>query len=422
MHSQRIAFIRIASAALFVLIAMFVIVVMNGSVQAQTFKVLYRFTGEADGYRPYAGLTLDRAGNLYGTTSTDFPLPTGGTAFQLERRTNNWVLNTLSALPVGSYGRVVLGPNGALYGTTQAGGSGFDCEYGCGTVYNVQQAIGCISCSWTSTILYSFSGGTDGLAPGSVDPVFDQESNLYGTTSEGGSTGDGVVFKLAPSAGGWTESVIHNFTGFDGAGPLSGMIFDDAGNLYGTTYTAGPDDFGTVFRLARSGSGWVATTLYSFRRGTDGGNPMGGLILDRSGNLFGTTTEGGGSGGGGTVFELSPSGGSWTFTVLYSWSGQTGGSPQGNLAMDGAGNLYGAGSSGGAFGHGSVFKLTPTGGGWIYTDLHDFSGFLDGALPLGGMTLDANGNLYGTAAFGGIAGESCDRILYGCGVVWEITP
>jgi uncharacterized repeat protein (TIGR03803 family) len=399
------------------------------SAQAQTFTIIYAFTGQNDGYRPYAGLTLDRAGNLYGTTTEDSG---PGTVFQLKRTGGNWNLTTLGFTDGIPSGRVVFGPNGTLYGTTNEGGSG-GCQFGCGTVYSLQQTPACINCPWTMTVLYSFTGGADGSGPYAVDLVFDQAGDLYGTTAGGGSVGHGVVFKLTPSGSGWTESVIHDFSGAEGIFPASGVIFDSAGNLYGTTERGGAFGKGTVYRLARSGSAWVESTLYSFQGGTDQGFPVGGLLFDRSGNLYGTTTGGGGgSGPGGTVFELSPSGENWIFHLLYAWGGIVGGGPQGNLAMDAEGNLYGATSGDGAYGEGSVFKLAPFSGGWSFTDLHDFTGFTggithvrgDGAGPTGGVILDANGNVYGTTAYGGIFGESCENGGggYGCGVVWQITP
>jgi uncharacterized repeat protein (TIGR03803 family) len=275
----------------------------------------------------------------------------------------------------------------------------------------------CTSCPWTATVLYSFTGGADGLYPNAVDPVFDHAGNLYGTTESGGSNDDGVVFKLTPTSGGWSESVIHNFNGEDGIFPASGVIFDSSGNLYGTTERGGTYGKGTVFRLAHSGSGWVASTLYSFQGRADQGYPVGGLLFDRSGNLYGTTTGGGGgSGPGGTVFELSPSGENWIFHLLYAWGGIVGGGPQGNLGMDAEGNLYGATFGDGVYGEGSVFKLAPSNGGWSFTDLHDFTGLKDGSNPFGGVILDANGNVYGTTVYGGGL-QGCD-----CGVVWEITP
>ena len=173
-------------------------------------------------------------------------------------------------------------------------------------------ATGCKTalCPWTETILYQFTGGSDGSNPGG-NLTFDRAGNLYGTTPYGGAFGQGTVFKLTPSNGGWTESVLHSFTGgSDGEQPNGGVILDEAGNLYGTTWEGGGSGCwgpgcGTVFQLTPSGSGWKENILYSFQYGTDGGYPIGGLIFDPSGNLYGTTTSGG-SGGGGTVFELSP--------------------------------------------------------------------------------------------------------------------
>ncbi len=237
--------------------------IANPTAHAQTFTIIYTFTGQDDGYRPYGGLTLDRAGNLYGTTTEDFG---PGTVFQLKRTDGNWALNTLT-YPGGSIplGRVVFGPDGTLYGTTNEGGSGA-CQFGCGTVYNVLSPA-CISCPWTATVLYSFTGGTDGLYPNAVDPVFDQAGNLYGTTESGGANDYGVVFKLIPSGSGWTESVIHDFSGADGIFPASGVILDGAGNLYGTTERGGAFGKGTVYRSSslRIGVGREYSLLVSRR-------------------------------------------------------------------------------------------------------------------------------------------------------------
>ena len=166
--------------------------------------------------------------------------------------------------------------------------------------------------------------------------------------------------------------------------------------------------------MTPSGSGWIENVIYNFRDGTDGGYPYAGLIVDQSGNLYGTTTDAG-TGGGGTVFELSPSGGGWTYSVLYSIAGPFGYQcgPAWALVMDVGGNLYGTTQCDGASGRGNVFKLTPSNGSWTYTSLYDFTGGSDGWLPLSSVVFDANGNLYGTAAAGGADDK---------GVVWEITP
>ena len=415
----------LALATLFVLAA-----AGSHSAQAQTFNVIHTFTGGDDGYQPTGTLTLDRAGNLYGTT-TDLGGP--GTVFQLKRSNGNWILNSLYTflnsndgfMPLGG---VVFGPNGTLYGTTYQGGTGSgggQCQQGCGTVFNLTppaRACRTALCGWTESAIYSFQGGSDGIDPNAA-LVFDQAGATYGTTPRGGLAGEGIVFQLTLHSGEWTESLLHTFAGVgrDGGYPESGMIFDSAGNLYGTTVDGGSFSAGTVFQLAPSGSGWTTSTVHDFDGGNGGAGPQGALTFDGSGKFYGTT-EGGGLDDSGTVFELTFSGGTWSFAVLYSVpAGSDNSGPQGNLAMDAAGNLYGATYDAGAHHDGNVFKLTPINGGWTYTSLHDFTGGADGANPLSGVTLDSNGNLYGTTTLGGMqGGNNCNTL--GCGVVWEITP
>ena len=401
------------------------LVVTTESALAQTFKVLHTFTGELDGANPSAGLTMDRAGNLYGTAARGGA--TGyGTVFKLAYKGSSWVLTPLYSFPAGSdgaspYARVIFGPNGSLYGTTGHGGGIGGCGAdGCGTVFNLRpSATVCKTalCFWTETVLHRFSGGSDGGSPYSA-VVFDQAGNLYGTTSAGGSNNSGTVYKLAPSGGSWIETVLHNFTGgSDGSYPDAGLIFDNAGNLYGTTYSGGSGAFGTVFQLTPSGPGWTENILHNFQSEGEGGCcPSAGLILDSSGNLYGAASAGG-SRVGGTVFELTPSSGNWTFTVLYSLQGN-GTGPVRDLVMDKSGNLYGAAYTDGAHLSGSVFKLTPSHGSWTYTDLHDFTGGSDGGIPQSNLVFDASGNLYGTTVYGG--SPSCGA-GGGCGVVFEIT-
>ncbi len=405
------------------LVLLLFVLVATATTQAQTFSVIHAFSGNGDGYQPYAGLTIDQAGNLYGTTTEYI----GGTAFKMKHVNGSWVLYPLSNIALIPYSRVVFGPGGALFGTSLEGGTSGFCEFGCGSVYALtpQQTV-CmtVSCPWVQTYLHSFTDGDDGGNPNLVDPVFDAEGNLYGTAAIGGSAGVGVVYEMTRSAGGgWPETVLHNFTGPDGAYPYSGVIFDHAGNLYGTTGYGGRYNYGTVYELSPTGSGWTLTTLYDFQGTTDGYSPGATLIFDQAGNLYGATVVGGANGGG-TVFKLSPSGGSWNFSLLYSLTGQvTQESYPGvynALAMDLAGNLYGAAYYDGAHGNGAIFKLTPASGTWTYTSLHDFTGGPDGANPFGGVNFDSHGNLYGTTVLGGMTGgENC--YSEGCGVVWEIT-
>lgn len=403
-----------------------VTIVLTQSVQAQTYTVIHNFTGGQDGANPYAGLTLDAAGNLYGTSTLGGA--GAGTVFKLRYVNSGWVFTPLYSFPVvgrkglhNATARVVIGPSGILYGTTQYGGQG-TCDLGgggCGTVYNLKPSPTrpmSAFAPWNETELYAFTGGADGGQPGNGDVVFDQAGNLYGTTLLRGFEDNGVVYELTPSNGDWTEGVVYSFTGDnDGSTPNGGVIFDKAGNLYGTTSDGGTYDNGTVYQLTPSGSGWVKKILYSFHGGSDGANPIGGLILDQSGNLYGTTGYGG-SGFGGVVFEMTPSNGSWTYTTLYGFTRSGSGTPpgpQGSLFMDAAGNLYGTTYADGAYGYGSVFELTPSNGGWTYTALYDFTGGADGCSPWGSVLLDAKGNLYGTVS-------SCGADGYG--VAFEITP
>jgi len=387
--------------------------------QAQTYQVLYNFTGGQDGAYPEAGLTMDRGGNLYGTAYQGGGT-NRGTVFKLARKGSGWVFSPLYSFTGREDGgapiaRVVFGPDGSLYGTTEFGGR--NCGVGCGTVFNLKPpATVCKSalCSWTEIVIYAFSGSNDGANPGYGDLTFDRAGHIYGTTYFGGNDAQGVVYELAPSNGSWTESAIYLFIGAnDGGNPYSSVIFDEAGNLYGTAYAGGAHGYGTVFQLTPSGSGWTENTLGAFQSASDGGKPFGGVVFDNAGNLYGATSSGG-TGSGGTAYELMPSNGSWTFSVVYGFTGSAYlPGPYGSLAMDARGNLYGTTNKDGTHGAGSVFKLTPSSGGWTETDLYDFANGSEGAIPYGSVLIDANGNLYGTASQGGANGY---------GVVWEITP
>jgi uncharacterized repeat protein (TIGR03803 family) len=215
-------------------------------------------------------------------------------------------------------------------------------------------------------VLYSFgTARMDGAYP-RAGLIFDNAGNLYGTTYSGGAHNAGTVFELMRKTGGrWTERILHNFKGgADGAYPLANLIFDASGNLYGTTYAGGSNVEGTIFQLAlKAGGVWTEKVLHSFGNGKDGEHPDAGLVFDATGNLYGTTYVGGANGFG-TVFELTPKArGKWAEQVLHSFSGKDGASPYASLIIDTAGNLYGTTSSGGADGFGTVFELTPKAGG-----------------------------------------------------------
>jgi uncharacterized repeat protein (TIGR03803 family) len=401
---------------------------MSPAAQAQTFNVLYNFTGGWDGAHPRAGVTMDAAGNLYGTAYaggdlTCYPPHGCGTVYELKHQGSAFVFNHLFTFDVGVPGGmpaapVVFGPDGALYSTTSYGGIN-----GKGVVFKLRPLRHSLQNRtlrpWpeNENVLYAFKGGANGDGSNPIGLLFDPAGNIYGTTSGGGADKGGTAYELTSSGSGWTESVLHDFgNGIDGSVPYrSVMIFDKAGNLYGTTYLGGSSGYGTVFQLTPSGSGWTEKVIYNFQYGNDGGYPYAGLIFDQSGNLYGTTTDGG-TGGGGTVFELSPSGGGWTYSVLYSITGALGYQcgPAWALVMDVAGDLYDTTQCDGANNLGSVFKLTQTDGSWAYTSLHDFTGLNgDGEYPASSVMLDTSGNLYGTTNYGGTQGQ---------GVVWEITP
>jgi len=424
-HSeQRRTLVALPMAA----VAIFILFVAV-SAQAQTYSVLHYFTGGADGGNPVAGVTVAGPGLLYGTTS-GYSTSIGnlGTVFKLNQRGSGWILDPLYVFngppddaPNGDapWSGVAVGPNGALYGTTVSGGVG-NGGFGWGTVYEVQppaNACKTAICYWSETVLHAFAGGTsDGGFPEFGNVTFDPAGNMYGTGSEEGADACGVVWELSPSASGWTESILYNFTdGGDGCHPQSGVVLDPAGNLYGVTSAAGTGT-GTVFQVVPYNGGWTENTVLQFS-GSIGIHPYGRLFMDEHRNLYGTASDNGPHGGG-TVFELSPFNGGWTFTLIYSFSTCQ---PEAGVTLGPDGNLYGVCRIGpGRNQHGWVFKMpTNCNQTCTPTDLHDFD-FTHGADPRGTVAFDANGNLYGTTFAGGI-GE-CTAFPDQCGVVWEITP
>ncbi len=377
--------------------------------QTQTFSVLHTFSG-GDGEYPYSGVTIDNGGHLYGTTSRG-GADQSGVAYELKHQGSGWVLSILHNFGSGSDGSVpyaapVFGPSGILYGTASLGGSGY------GVVYSLRpQATACtaVSCPWTEPLLWTFQGA-DGSTPSYGALTFDQSDNAYGTTAEGGTSNNGTVYEISKQGQQWTESVLYSFgTGqHDGTEPLHNVVFDHTGNLYGTTYTGGTNGGGTVFELSPSGSGWTEQIIANFPAGSA---PQAGLIIDSAGNLYGATDGIGTSSA--EVFELSPSGNSWILTTLYSFStNRFDFGPVGNLVVDHSGNLYGATYSLGTHSQGNIFELSPSGSGWTYTDLYNFTGGNDGGGPIGDLNIDASGNVYGTTQNGGS----------GKGVVWELIP
>lgn len=410
--AQRMGWIsRMRTAAARVALAFVVVLgLVLGATQlahGQTLAVLHKFTG-SDGESPLddGSLVLDSKGNLYGTTANggDLNCNSGvgcGVVFKVDPSGTESVLYSFTGGSDGAhpYSGLIRDAANNLYGTTDEGSSG-------AVVFKV-------AANGTETVLYTFNNGTEGSAP-LAGLIQDAKGNLYGTTYDGGSYGYGNVFKL-DTAG--TETVLYSFSyGTDGAYPYAGLIRDASGNLYGTTNYGGDMTLcngtgcGVVFKLDTSGTETVLHTFTGIEG--DGAFPLAGLIRDAKGNLYGTTNQGGGYGFG-TVFKLSKTGNE---TVLYHFLGLSdGGYPYTGLARDAKGNLYGTTCGGGAANAGTVFKLSKAGKEIV---LHSFSG-TDGACPEAGLAMDGKGNLYGATFEGGDL--SCNA-PYGCGVVFKLAP
>ena len=306
---------------------------------------------------------------------------------------------------------VIFDSAGNLYGATSVGGVN-----GAGTIYKLTPG----SSGWSASVLYTFNGVGGDLPSGSLS--LDAQGNLYGTTSQGGAASVGTAFQLSPSSGSeWTFTGMHDFSnhGGDGTYPHSGLVFDAIGNAYGTTLGGGASKQGIIFKLSpASGGGWNETLIHSFD-GTDGSQPDAGVVMDKAGNLYGSTQFGGTSSncftGCGVVFELSPAaGGTWTYKVLLDFNSNNGAAGSGQLTIDPNGNLYGFTSAGGLYNWGIVYKLTHTTSGWKESILHNFnSNGVDGNNPVGALLIDKAGNLYGVTSNGG---------KYNGGTVYELSP
>ena len=346
--------------------------------QAQVYSVLYSFSGGLDGGQPLASLVRDSAGNLYGTTSTG-----GGTGlgnvFKLDTSGNRTLVHGFSGADGSNpQAPVIRDTAGNLYGTTISGGTA-----GLGVVFKINK-------SNQETVLHSFTGGVDGAHP-VAGLVRDPAGNLYGTTLNGGTSNQGTVFKVTKTG---VETVLYSFSGgSDGGQPYGALVRDSAGNLYGTTSSGGAASLGTVFKIDPSNT---ESVIHSFAGGSsDGASPQAGLIRDSAGNLYGTTSQGGGGEVGGTVFKIGPTG---TETILYTFTGGTdGGEPLASLVRDKKGNLYGT-TSAITTTFGTIFEIAKAG---TFSTLYSFSGGSDGSQPYAGLILDSTGNLYGTTRFGG---------------------
>ena len=369
---------------------------------AAHFKVLHVFKGGRDGGAPASALTPDGQGNFYGTTDLGGRKCQCGTVFRIGPDGAKTVVYAFKGGSDGAnpFAGMTFGPDGALYGTTYAGGGSTNCiGTACGTVFR-------LTTDGKETVLYAFNSQSDGANPQAA-PIVDAEGNVFGTTARGGdafngSLGHGTVYKISPNG---QETVLHRFSddGKDGFNPAGKLAMDSAGNLYGTTPFGGHNGAGTVFKVTPQG---VESIIHGYK-GNDGGNPSSDLMMDELGMLYGTTKTGG-SGGSGTVFRMATDG---TQTVLYSFNA-AGGYPLGGVIADGAGNLYGTLT----YSLGGVYKLTPDG---TFSTLYAFDGGKGGSDPRTTLATDGLGFLYGVASEGG-SHKRADCVTYGCGTVFRV--
>jgi uncharacterized repeat protein (TIGR03803 family) len=413
MGSTQLTHSRFSQFILAILAIFAVVTALAPAAAASSTKVIYSFAGGNDGEYLDTDLVMDSAGNIYGTTVQGGKFG-GGTVFELSPSGTGWTHTVLYSFTGGTdgaepYKGVTLDSHGNLYGSAVAGGSG-SCDGGCGVVYKLTNSGG----TWTQTVIHSFTGGSDGAGPGN-GLTFDPHGNLYGMTPTGGAFGFGTIYQLKPQTNGtWKFNVIHAFTGgADGSSASAGrLILDHAGNLYGVATVGGANGFGVAFELTHSQTGWTLLPLYAFQDQPDGALPYGGLIFDKAGNLYGTTYYAGVNDVG-TAYKLTHANGAWTETVLYSFKGGTdGSSPISPLVSDKAGNLYGTTSDGGAnCACGVIFKLAH--GAWTESVPYRFTGAPNAGFAYNGMVPDSNGSFYGATVHGGPTND---------GTIYQFTP
>jgi uncharacterized repeat protein (TIGR03803 family) len=387
---------------------------------AQTEKVLYSFTGGTDGSQPDAGLTPDGAGNYYG--STFFGGEYGwGVIYKLSHASSGWTETVLYNFQGGSEdgaspaGTLILDSAGNIYGITVAGGKGYGIQEEPG--YGIAFELSPSGSGWTETIIHFFDNTDGGPSSGFIR---DAAGNLYGETGGGNASGNnGTVYLMRSTPDGWEYGILYRFQGGnDGDYPYGGLIFDAKGNLYGTTIEGGGTaGDGTVFELERGTSGgWTEKQLYAFQNTADGVAPQAPVVFDKAGNLYGTTVWGGDACspyGCGLVFELSPSGDTWTKSTLYTFTGEPNGhAPSAGLSFDKAGDIFGTTSNGGSNDSGALFELKPqSGGGWQESIVESFTDGSNGGYPSTPLIVSGT-NIYGTAGSGG---------QYGHGIVFEMS-
>lgn len=417
----------LANSSSAALVAMLLLLCSANLAPAQIYSVVKAFTGY-NGAQPVAGLVFDQAGNLYGTAAEG---GTGaGAVYELSPISGGFKQTVLykfgangasdGAYPLGS---LAFDLNGNLYGTTEHGGT-----YNGGTVFQLSPGLS----GWTETTLHSFGNGSDGLFPtGGV--AIDGAGNLFGTTINGGVNTNcaysgtisscGTAFELSSkSGGGWTYAVIHNFGHTGDAYFPAGLTLDSSGSLYGQCSLGGQYGKGLVYKLSPGSSGWTETILRQWGNGADGSYPYGTLTFDSAGNLYGTTSQSGVKGNMGTVFELVPNGNQWVEQRQYYFGINTDGQfPFSGIVLDSSLNLYGTTHNGGSQGYGIIYQLTPNSTGWTEKILYNLAGANDGGISSATLVLDASGNLFGTASYGGSAASCITGPVPGCGVVFKVS-
>jgi uncharacterized repeat protein (TIGR03803 family) len=412
-------------------VLLLVTIAMSAVAAAQTYSTLYSFT-VSDAFWPQGGFVEDASGNLYGTTKGGGTYGVG-TVYELSppaQGGTTWTKTTLySFQSYGTTGEIpssdlTIDSTGALYGTTYVGG---DARCVCGVLYKLVPPTQKGS-AWTEQVLHAFTSGSDGRLPNAT-VVINSQGTIYGVTQQGGAYDSGVIYQIRPGTGGtFAETILYSFgDNGDASTPNGPLLFDSTGALYGVTSLGGAFNQGAVYKFvppAKAGQQGTETILFSFGGGSlsSGVTPIGNLIFDSTGNLYGVTNGGGGSLGFGVVYELTPATGSWTENVLFSFNGTDGRYPEAGLTLNPTnGSIYGTNSAGNPLkgGSGIVFQLTPPavkGQPWTESTLLQFTFFGNGGLPAGRILLDSNGNLFGTTLNGGLYG--CDGY---CGVAYEIT-
>jgi uncharacterized repeat protein (TIGR03803 family) len=388
-----------------------IVLLASAAWAANTTKLIYSFAGDADGEYTDTELVMDGAGNLYGT-SVQGGTYSSGTVFQVTPEGVHTVLYNFTGGADGGepYKGVTLDSEGNLYGTAVTGGGG-SCEGGCGVVFKLTNSGGV----WTQTVIHAFTGA-DGSGPGSPVSI-DKHGNVFGTTPTGGKYGVGVIYLLQPLGSNWNFRVVHAFTGgADGAGgSASRLLMDGLGNLYGVCTVGGVNGLGTVYEVSLVNGQVKFSTLYAFKLPPDGALPYSGLIFDRLGNLYGTTYYAGANGFG-TVYKLTRGNGIWTESVLYSFQGGTdGANPISSLVADTSGSLYGTTSAeGAACGCGTIFKITRgSSGNWTERPVYRFPGAPNAGTSYNGMVSDGAGHFYGATVNGGPTDD---------GTIYEFIP